>query len=189
MRHALAALLLTVAATDARAQQCRADFDASGAVEIGEVIQAVNEALNGCGRPTPTVPLPTLNCPVRFTGNNTADEQPACVFRLTSGTCRTVEYRFFTDGTNVIVELGTDPVGYYSAKPSGPLSGTITGRWSKADVSDFRATSGTLSLTSGNTLVFDPSVGLCGRMVGRWREQVYPSRGYIRAMLAALRAR
>lgn len=36
------------------AQQCRADFDGSGAVEINEVIQVVNEALGGCGV-TPTI--------------------------------------------------------------------------------------------------------------------------------------
>ncbi len=69
---------LLVPCRGARAAQCKADFDGSGAVEINELIAAVNEALSGCsgGGATPTrkpatptrtpTTAPADTCPYKF---------------------------------------------------------------------------------------------------------------------------
>lgn len=183
-------LLLIATAPDARAQECRADFDASGAVEINEVIQAVGEALNGCGQPTPTQ-SPTFDCPVLFTGDNRPDDSPVCVFTQETGPCEDTEFPFYTDGSFVIVYLtiGDGVTSYYGANVVSPTTATFFGRWTADDLSDFRSARG--SATLGNRLRLtnvSPALS-CENWLGRYDTKRFTARSHIRAMFAALHAR
>jgi hypothetical protein len=62
--------------------QCLGDFNSDGSVAINEIITAVNNALNDCGRvaPTPTVPVGGTRCPRAFTEDVTTGPTLICAF-------------------------------------------------------------------------------------------------------------
>lgn len=194
----LLALLLSAGVAGA---QCHADRDGSGAVEIHELIAAVNEALGGCGAVTPTrtatpIRTPTADAPrdcmVRFTDDNTADDAPYCVFRQSSGAnaeCPGIEYAFFSDGEHVVAAINAPVgVGYYGARPSWAQGAAVFARWTRQDVGDRRTAGGSLLLgDDGERLRVSIGTVICGDLNGRFVEHRFRARPDIRAMLAALR--
>jgi hypothetical protein len=62
--------------------QCLGDFNSDGSVAINEIITAVNNALNDCGRvaPTPTVPVGGARCPRTFLEDVTTGPTLICSF-------------------------------------------------------------------------------------------------------------
>ena len=155
-------LLLVVALASggrADAQRCRADFDASGAVEVNEIIQVVNEALAGCGGPaatptrrvaTPTrTPTPVVSCPFRF--DDTVDSNRFCGYvgnaDSACGAPFAVASSWITDGGDVIALLvsAVDSIGVLARRTS-PTAAAISGFAFGPDFDQFFTTTGTLSL-------------------------------------------
>ncbi len=152
--------LCAATSTAARGQECRADFNSNGSVEISELITALNEALNGCGsvatptrrQPTPTrtaTPVPDA-CPFRF--NQAVSEvfcyyegtaESACAFFGTFGS------GWVTEGQNVFGVL-TDGVETFTVvgRRTSPTSATVSAVI--LDDEEFPAT-GTMALPDART--------------------------------------
>lgn len=84
-----AALLIgATLVSPSQAQQCVLDPDGDGQTSIGELIRAVNQALDGCDTaapPTPTV-APSDGCPFDF--GDSVDPTQACPYRgLATSSC------------------------------------------------------------------------------------------------------
>lgn len=173
---ALAALL----AVRTDAQMCRADFDGSGAVEINELIAAVNEALGGCamgGRtPTPTrrAATPTRTpttapptCPFRFNQAVSADRFCSYVGEFTSTSCApfAAVTGWTTSGTTVLaifIDEFEFTVGV-TATRTNPTTARVTSISFGPDFDDPIAATGTLSLPSNTRLgVSFAAGGTCG---------------------------
>lgn len=155
--------------------ECRADFDGSGAVDINELIGAVNEALNGCdgGPGTPTrQPTPTRTpteapdtCPYRF--NQAVDTDRFCAYegRVTSQ-CDPFDAAsgWTTFETDVIV-VSIDEFGFtiaLDARRTNPTTARVYAISFEPDFEPFEAT-GTLSLPSATRLGMNFSGGTtCG---------------------------
>lgn len=191
-------VLALMLAADAHAQ-CQADFDRSGVVEIHELVAAVNEALGGCGSAptatrthtpivaqTPTRTVALTGCPVRFTDDNTADEDLVCWF-TGSGTCG--PFRFYTNGAvGVFVQTSTAGTDYFGFTADDATHATIFGRWTAEDASDFRTAGARLELEPDGADLLGTLTGggPCNRIHGRYSERRFPPRGSIRAVLAIL---
>ncbi|MDX2168065.1 MAG: hypothetical protein SF182_13410 [Deltaproteobacteria bacterium] len=178
LRAALLATALLLAATRAPAADCRADFDASGSVEINELIQAVNEALNGCGgpavtptgrprtaTPTPTEP-PADSCPYRFNQAVGADRfcnydggatAPPCVEPFAAGA------GWVTSGMDVLAlmidEFGTAVA--VQARRTGPTAAKVNSIALGPDFDNPVSATGNLALPSGSrfTATFKTATG------------------------------
>jgi len=167
----------------ARAAQCKADFDGSGAVDVSEVIQAVNEALNGCGGAQPTAtkkgaktPTPTRTpteppaaaCPYRFNQAVTADR--FCGYGGTlADNCGDnesgVASGWTTSGTVIIsiVDDGSSTQLAVYGTRTGPTTGSITNIAFSPDYDPAYSASGTLSIPSGPEFNIDVVTGTsCG---------------------------
>ena len=158
---------------------CRADFNSNGSVEVNELIQAVNEALNGCGdnpaTPTRRAPTPTRTptpqpstCPYKFnqavspdlfcgySGDFTSNCDP---FPVGSG--------WTTNGTDVLVLLidnNGDSLAVESRRTS-PTAATVSTISFSPNFDMVFAATGTVSLPSTTRLkvVFNAG-GNCGRV-------------------------
>ena len=74
-----AAVMMSLVISSGAGAQCLGNFNDSGAVEINELIIAVNNSLSGCsGEPTPTPGGDT--CPIDFSDDNTANGTPDCFY-------------------------------------------------------------------------------------------------------------
>lgn len=170
-----AAVLLIVMAGAAGGQQCRADFDSSGAVEINELITAVNEALAGCngnGNATPTrrvntptrtpTEAPAATCPYRF--NQAVDSDRFCSY---TGQLRSncspfsVDTGWITNGTTVIA-IAVDSAGDSLAvegRRTNPTSATVSSLSFGPDFDEEFSATGTISLPAGGGLRFTFNAG------------------------------
>ncbi len=143
---------------------------------------------------TPT-PVPLRGCPLRFTDSNTGDDDSSCWFNVTNpGNCG--PDRFYSNGTQVIYvnDFVGDTgfyTGYFAATVASPTQATVTGRWIKPDLSDYRTASGSISLNpDGTRFTTNINGGLfCGHSQVIYSEQRFPPRSEIRAMFRILASR
>lgn len=181
MRSAiLLCILLLLSSRPSSAQQCRADFDGSGAVEINELIQAVNEALGGCagGHPTPTTRVtptrtptsePAGSCPYKF--NEAVSPDRFCGYSgpTTSQNCGDLlpsSSGWTTNGTDVyaIVSDSTGSLAVIGVR-SNPTSATVDAVSPGPDFDQFFDATGTIAIPSNKrlTVAFNAG-GSCGRI-------------------------
>jgi hypothetical protein len=177
---ALFAVALLVASRPALGAECRADFDGSGAVEINELIQAVNEALGGCGgsNPTPTrrvtptrtpTTAPAGSCPCKF--NNAVSPDRFCGYfgPTTSRSCGDLLPSisgWTTDGTNVIAVLSDDTgsIAVVGVR-TNPTAATINSVSPGPDFSNFFDATGTMALPSNMRFTVGVDFGAsCGKL-------------------------
>lgn len=143
---------------------CCGDCDGDGEVSIGNLITAVNNALNGCSgtalTPTPTPP-PAASCPVDFADDNTDPSTPACFYlgrwNETCGDDR-LGTIWVSDGATLLV-LFTD---FADIDCGGPVvsatSATLVGCFLGPNDTDFVAVDGTIILgPQGATLTLAPT--------------------------------
>lgn len=157
MRRALTLILILAFAPAARAQ-CLGDGDGNGAVEIHELVSAVNNALNGCGARAPT-PTPTRTriptqtprpaCPLRF---DQSSGQRACRFRgRFTNVCDLpdVDVLFASTGEVLVLGIISTPRIYMGALPISPTAGVL-GFWTTDPTFLVaEAWSGSVALTDG----------------------------------------
>ena len=176
---ALIAFLL-VSVRDVEAAECRADFNGSGAVEVNEVIQVVNEALGGCGgsAATPTRPAatptrtPTVapsTCPYKF--NQAVSPDLFCGYdgNLTSGCAPfPVGSAWTTSGTDVIallVDNNGDSLAV-AARRTSPTTAKVSSISFSPNFDESFTATGTVSLPSTSRLkVTFNAGGSCGTFV------------------------
>ena len=186
MRVMLLAVLLLLPPALAGAQCC-GDCNGDGEVAINELITAVNNALGTCGGNATPTPLPTDECPIDFSDDNTGAGTPDCYYiGRWNQSCGAADLEavWRGDGEVVIVDLlGFDPGLFIGADVTGPGTATIIGWFTQPDASDLTALGGSLSLgTKGATLAVDPSeapfnIDQCAfnRYRGQLEEVVVPS--------------
>jgi hypothetical protein len=179
--------LLFAFTSGADAASCKADFDGSGSVDVSEVIQAVNEALNGCdgAQPTPTkkgakTPTPTKTpteppapaCPYRFNQAVTADRFCGYGGSL-SDNCGNGEAGVgsgWTTSNNTVVGIVVDSsgmLGVYATR-TGPTTGTVSGIAFGPDFDTLYQASGSIALPTAQTFNVDVNDGAtCGVLSSR----------------------
>lgn len=179
MRRVLFLIVLLLSPTrDAAAQQCRADFNGSGAVEVNELIQAVNEALGGCSggaatptskpaTPTRTPTVAPLTCPYRFNqavrpdrfcGYEGLVEPKNCDSFRAGGGWTTAD----TDVIAIFVDQ-LDQALAIEARRTSPTSARVTGISFGPDFAELFEATGMLSLPSGSRFVATFNAGgTCG---------------------------
>lgn len=151
MMRVLAAVLSVWVATAAGAD-CLGDFDNNRRVEINELIQAVNNALRGCG-PTP--------CAIDLLDDNTATGATSCFYvGRWSTTCGAadLEAEFISDGELVIVSFSDFTPGlFYVGQVTSATTACLIGWYQQPDASDLENAPGSLRLEDGGTnLIVDP---------------------------------
>lgn len=100
------------------------------------------------GTPTPTWDTMTA-CKVRFTDNNLDVLSAVCVFgdqNTNNGfNCVSVTSAFYTNGTFIMVAMGTFPQVFIGGRVTSLNTADVLGYWEAPDLSDFRPTpSGTI---------------------------------------------
>lgn len=180
MRWLLFAVALFTMPTRSAVAACRADFNSSGAVEINEIIQVVNEALGGCSdapatptrrQPTPTrTPTEAPNgCPYRFNDAVSGDRFCGYFGPTTSARCGDLlpsGSSWTTNGTDVYAILvdNTGSVGVIGTR-SGPTSAKVDGVSPGPDFDQLFDATGTISLPSNARLTVAFDAGLdCGKL-------------------------
>ena len=178
MRSAVLFTVLLLVSRPVMAQQCRADFNGSGAVEINEIIQVVNEALGGCDgaagtptrQPTPTrtpTAVPNL-CPYKF--NDSVDPGHFCGYQGTTTSEHCAGFNSgggWTTADTTVIAVFADPDGNtiaLDATRTNPTTARVTGLSFGPDYQPVYQASGTVSLPSNTRLraVFDAG-GSCGK--------------------------
>lgn len=176
----LLAVTVLVPAQRAAAQACRADFDASGAVEINELIAAVNEALTGCDgatatpsvvpSPTPTV-QPADPCPWQFDQLVTPNDD-FCRYVGTGDSDCTEPYRaetaWTTRGDEVFaIIISAQGVLAVVADRTAATSAAVKSVAFGPDFQDVYTTTGTLTLASSRAMQFSIQglISECGTLV------------------------
>lgn len=129
-------LALLLLASSAANGQCLGDFDDSGAVTVAELVTAVNNALRGCGEPTPrpsVSPTPTrqaVACPFALDEDTGAQGCPIAVsFSQNTGRgrlCFTTTGRWRGDGTTILIELATVPAVTIAALVTSATRADVT---------------------------------------------------------------
>lgn len=160
MRVILLAVLLLLPIR--AAAQCCGDCNGDGEVAINELITAVNNALGMCGGGATPTPLPTDECPIDFSDDNTGQGTPDCYYiGRWNQSCgaNDLEALWRGDGETLIVALlGFDPGLFIGADVTGAGTATIIGWFTQPDASDLVALGGSITLgAQGTTLAIDPS--------------------------------
>jgi hypothetical protein len=153
------ALCLFLFTAHAAVAQCLGDANGDGMVVISEIIQVVNNSLNGCSAPTPTVGPDA--CPIDFSSDNTAQGTPDCFYQGSwnqSCGAANLQADWISDGQFVVVEfLGFDPPLFYGAMAQSSSSASLIGWFRMSDASDLTDAPGTLTLgPSGQSLALVP---------------------------------
>lgn len=181
---ALLAILLLTPSRSTLAQQCRADFDGSGAVEVNELIAAVNEALGGCGggNPTPTrrttptrtptrtpTIAPVSACPYKFNNAVTTDRFCGYFGPTTSRNCGDLlpsASAWTTEGTDVYAILA-DETGSVAVIGTRSNATTVNVHTLSPgpDFNQFFNATGSMSLPSNTRFTVTVDIGAnCGRL-------------------------
>lgn len=155
MRAVLVVLASLLVAAPAKAQ-CLGDFNSSGAVEINELVTAVNNALSGCGGdPTPT---PSGNaCPYRFTDRRNG-MGPFCAylgpFNTECGIDLTCSWA--TNGDLLVALCNTQPFAAFGAMVTGAGAAALTD-FSLDSFQTSDPVGGTISVDSSGRLAISPT--------------------------------
>lgn len=161
-------LLILIAAAllalpSAAAAQCCGDCNGDGEVTINELITAVNSALGQCvAGPTPTA-LPTDECPIDFSDDNTRSGTPDCFYiGRWNPSCGAadLESLWRSDGEIVIVDIlgAQSDLFFVGGEVTGTNTANIIGWFIQPDASDLQDLAGTMTLGSrGTTLAVDPN--------------------------------
>ena len=199
LRTALVGLTATaVLLAGAAHGQCRTDFDQSGAVEINELIQAVNEALGGCDGPVPTPTAPATTCPYQFNDAVGSDRycgydgsigSPVCspLGAVSAwGTDDLAVLVVFTDGEGLTVAL--------EGRRTNPTTARVSALSFGPDFDESFEATGTMSLPSNRRLMVTFNAGgSCGTITlagdfygleGTNAQTSAPSLGALRKSLA-----
>lgn len=160
-----AAVMMSLMISSGAGAQCLGDFNDSGAVEINELIIAVNNSLSGCsGEPTPTPGGET--CPIDFSDDNTANGTPDCFYVGSwNQSCGddNLEARWISDGIDndgqddlVVIELlGFEPdFLFLAADVTSPTSAQLFAWFTvlNPDADDLFDLSGTATLPNAQAM-------------------------------------
>jgi len=165
MRILILALALLMLAMRPAAAQCCGDCGGDGQVSISDLVTAVNNALGGCGGPTPTPTVALDACPIDFNDDNTQPGTPDCYYRgrwNQSCGAADLETLWRSDGAFVVVDLlGFAPGLFFGAEVTEPGRAELICWYTNPDAADCEGDqllTGTVTLgAAGGTLEVRPT--------------------------------
>ncbi len=158
----LASSVLLLAPHSVKAQCC-GDCGGDGQVSIGDLVTAVNNALNGCaGGPTPSPTLPAGECPIDFGDDNTQPGTPDCYYRgRWNDSCGAadLEALWRSDHSDpelpllIVTLLGFEPGLFLGAEVTADRSANLIGWYTEPDASDLEDANGQLTLSVDRSIL------------------------------------